>query len=382
MDAFMNRAFLVFAASILLVASGLSQNSGTNTKTWNFAVSGDSRNCGDVVMPAIAASVIRHNAEFYWHLGDFRAMYGVDEDMQQRYGGNLGLDEYRQIAWGDFISNQVAPFGSVPVRLGIGNHEIASNKTKGDFVTEFDYWLDAPELRAQRLNDDPQNTQVKTYFHWKQHNVDFIYLDNSSDEGFDPVQMNWFEQVLKRDAGQGDVKTVVVGMHRALPNSLACGHSMNGDAGHPNVSGTKSGRQAYTDLVNWQKQTRKFVYILASHSHFYMRDLYDTEYWSNPAHGGEVLPGWIVGTAGAKRYSLPELSPEMLARTQAQTLVWGYLMGKVEANGSIKFDFIKLEEANAPAEIKARYGDKFLNFCLVDNKDERPHPSPASCEEK
>jgi hypothetical protein len=37
---------------------------------WTFAVSGDSRNCGDFVMPAIAAKVKGENDAFYWHLGD------------------------------------------------------------------------------------------------------------------------------------------------------------------------------------------------------------------------------------------------------------------------------------------------------------------------
>ena len=46
--------------------------------SWSFAVSGDSRNCGDVVMPAIAADALKHNAAFYWHLGDLRAIYGPD----------------------------------------------------------------------------------------------------------------------------------------------------------------------------------------------------------------------------------------------------------------------------------------------------------------
>ena len=63
-------------------------------ESWRFAVSGDSRNCGDVVMPAIAQSVHDHHARFYWHMGDFRAMYGVDEDIQKRYDGKLPMDEY------------------------------------------------------------------------------------------------------------------------------------------------------------------------------------------------------------------------------------------------------------------------------------------------
>src|SRR4051812_36410076 len=78
---------------------------------WKFAVSGDSRNCGDVVMPAIANSVLKHQVDFYWHLGDFRKMSGIDEDMAIRYGGLLSIDDYHRNAWGDFIAHQIAPFG-------------------------------------------------------------------------------------------------------------------------------------------------------------------------------------------------------------------------------------------------------------------------------
>src|SRR5882724_13574503 len=85
---------------------------------WRFAVSGDSRNCGDVVMPAIASSVLEHNVDFYWHLGDFRKMSDIDEDVAIRYGSQLTMDDYRRDGWGDFIAHQVVPFGVLPVYLG------------------------------------------------------------------------------------------------------------------------------------------------------------------------------------------------------------------------------------------------------------------------
>jgi len=59
----------------------------SNDRGWNFAVSGDSRNCGDVVMPAIAEGVKGDHAEFYWHLGDYRAIYNFDEDYKQLHPG-------------------------------------------------------------------------------------------------------------------------------------------------------------------------------------------------------------------------------------------------------------------------------------------------------
>jgi hypothetical protein len=101
--------------------------------TWSFAVSGDSRNCGDVVMPAMAAGVISSGANFYWHLGDYRAIYNFDEDMQhqpEHLAKPLDIYDYEQTAWDDFIRNQLAPFGDVPVFLGIGNHDSTPPKTR------------------------------------------------------------------------------------------------------------------------------------------------------------------------------------------------------------------------------------------------------------
>src|SRR5215472_2540584 len=51
-------------------------------REWRFVVPGDSRNCGDVIMPAIAEAATRHQASFYLHLGDFRAIYDFDQDMR------------------------------------------------------------------------------------------------------------------------------------------------------------------------------------------------------------------------------------------------------------------------------------------------------------
>jgi len=347
-------------------------------QAWRFAVSGDSRNCGDVVMPAIAQSVKAEHPAFYWHLGDFRAMYDVDEDLQRRYSDKLSLTEYRQIAWSDFLENQVRPFDPVPVFLGIGNHEVAF-KTPTDFLAAFGYWLDTPELHNQRVNEYSVDTSLKTYYHWRERNVDFIYLDNSGDDGFDSDQIQWFEHLLARDKADSEIKTLVVGMHRALPNSLACGHSMNGDIGGEHPKSIDSGRRAYADLVQWRKDTQRFVYVLASHSHFYMDDIYQTDYWKNHA---EVLPGWIVGTAGAKRYRLPELPSDVLTQHNAQTKVWGYLLATVAPSGEIKFEFKKLGVSDVPDSVRKLYGDFVESVCDKGNVDFGKHDPPPSCFDK
>src|SRR6266436_7896248 len=114
-------------ALILLLSSSIyAAESKDSAESWAFAVSGDSRNCGDVIMPAIAADAIKQNVVFYWHLGDLRKISGPDQDFVQESalaGKPTDFADYENRAWDDFIENQIKPWGDVPFFLGIGNHE-------------------------------------------------------------------------------------------------------------------------------------------------------------------------------------------------------------------------------------------------------------------
>jgi Calcineurin-like phosphoesterase len=337
---------------------------------WSFAVSGDSRNCGDVIMPAIAASVKKNNAAFYWHLGDLRATAFMDEDYlhepeHRTPPPDKGL--YDKAEWDDFIQSQLNFFGATPVFVGIGNHETYPPKSREQFIIQFADWLDSPTLRQQRLADNPNDHALKSFFHWIQNGVDFIYLDNSTKDQFDSYQLGWFEGVLKRAAADENVKTVVVGMHAALPDSLAAGHSMS-----DTDAGTHSGRQVYTDLLNFRQQTHKQVYVLSSHSHFYMSGIFDSDYWR--ANGG-VLPGWIVGTAGAMRYALPATAARA---KEARQKIYGYLLGTARPDGSIDFVFHEIKREDIPGAVNQRYTPEFVDFCFSQNTDLRTWPAPQS----
>jgi hypothetical protein len=328
--------------------------------TWRFLASGDSRNCGDVVMPGIAETARKNQAAFYWHLGDLRAIYTFDEDIQhqpEHIAKPLSIAEYENIAWPDFIDSQIGAFGSIPFFVGIGNHEIIPPyKTREDFLLQFADWLEMPTLRAQGLRDDPQDFRLKTYFHWIDHGVAFYYLDSASAEQFDAAQIRWFERTLAKDLDDPAIKTIVAGMHKALPESISAGHSMNESS-----TGTESGRRVYADLLRARDDAHKHVYVLASHSHYFMDGIFNTDYWK--AHGG-VLPGWIVGTAGATRYVLPPNSSD--ARI-ALINVYGSLLGTVHPNGEIDFEFQKLEESDIPSSVTARYGKDFVHWCFAEN---------------
>ncbi len=86
--------------------------------SWRFIVSGDSRNCGDIVVPAIAAQSSLFMPSFYWHLGDLRAIYKIDEDIAFNHvseGFRMSCETYQRIAWQDFVTNQISAFGNLPV---------------------------------------------------------------------------------------------------------------------------------------------------------------------------------------------------------------------------------------------------------------------------
>jgi hypothetical protein len=330
--------------------------------TWHFIVSGDSRNCGDVVMPAIAKAAHAQNAAFYWHLGDFRAIYRFDQDYWQTHQTPdpraMNISSYLEGAWKDFIDNQLAPFAPTPVYLGVGNHELIPPKTRNELIAQFTDWLNAPAIREQRLHDDPQDHAVRTYYHWIQDGIDFITLDNGTPDQFDARQMRWLNSVLKRDENDASVRALILGMHEALPQSISSNHSMD-----QSPEGEESGRQVYQWLLKFKENSHKPVYVLASHSHYFMEGIFNTEFWRT--HGG-VLPGWIIGTAGAERYPLP---PNAGEAKQAKTHVYGYLLATVNSSNAdpITFQFEELNESDVPNEVTTRYTPGFVHECWVGN---------------
>lgn len=311
-------------------------------------------------MPAIASGVRESGAEFYWHLGDFRMTYGIDEDMEPPVklglpAGKLSLSDYQARAWDDFIAHQIVPFGHMPVFLSPGNHELVRPNTRERYLIQFADWIDAPMLRAQRLKDDRQDHKPRAYYHWVNRNVDFIALDNASMDQFDQAQLKWFHSVVRRDEASGKIKTIVVGMHAALPDSVGADHSMSAWP-----QGESSGLEVYEALWRAQATSHKRVYILASHSHFYMEDVYRTDHWKD-----KVLPGWIVGTAGAVRYRLPAATG---TERKAMTDVYGYLTGEASEDGSISFSFVQVTLDDLLRVNQGKYPEPLVRWCVDENR--------------
>ena len=163
--------------------------------------------------------------------------------------------------------------------------------------------------------------------------------------------------MLALDATNAAVRTVVIGMHDALPDSIAAGHSMNESP--PMES---SGRRVYGELLAFRAKTKKRVYVLASHSHFVIEDVYNDACHSAP---NSVLPGWIIGTAGAVRYRLPA---SVAGAKQARTDVYGYLLATVQPSGEIGFQFKEVKLDNIPSQVTTRYGQQ-VQACFEGNKN-------------
>jgi hypothetical protein len=363
------RKILLLSIPFALAQSTPAQE-GKSSETWHFAVSGDSRNCGDVVMPAIADKVHAEHAAFYWHLGDYRAIYDFDQDIKAR-DPTINVISYESSAWKDFIERQLKPFEDLPVYLALGNHELIPPKTRADALLQFADWYNAPALTKQRLADDPSDHELRAYYHWTRKGVDFVTLDNSTKDQFDDAQLKWLAAQLDRDAKNAEVLSVVLGMHEALPDSMSAGHSMNESA-----QGTESGRKVYRELVEFRKKTHKYVYVLASHSHFLMDNVYNTA--CRREHPEEVLPGWIVGTAGAPRYRLPA---DVSGSAQHLTDVYGYLLATVLPHGAVQFEFKQVDEADVTESTRKDYKDEFIHSCFVGNSSTYV-PEGASCPAK
>lgn len=343
--------------------------------SWHFIVSGDSRNCGDIVMPAIAAHSTQFKPKLYWHLGDLRAIYKIDEDMvaaAAHKGETLSCKTYYRRAWNDFVENQIAPFGDLPFYPGIGNHEVITPKTEAAFKRQFYDWLDQPALASQRYFDN-EPAEPETYYHWVQGGVDFIYLDNANGF-FSEEQLTWFFKRLSDAKYSKQVNSLVVGMHEALPDSIANDHSM-GDGSDPR--GRATGEAVYEALLalSTDPKNAKPVYVLASHAHVYLDNIFNTPTLKtsklNPSSTRPVLEGWIVGTGGAERYLMPNGS---------SWLEYGYLLATVtKKSGQITFKFEPVSTGDVPASVQAQYPPDLIPWCFQSNAKGKPaHPKYSS----
>jgi hypothetical protein len=281
-------------------------------------------------------------------------------DCKARPSGQLDpleMPEYLDAAWSDFIERQLGAFRRTPVLLAIGNHEIYA-KTRDDYRRTFGRWLLQAPVHEQRVADGARgifSPEGSTYYRVVRKGVDFILLDNADESGFSPAQLVWLARALAADAADDSVRAIVVGMHAALPYSTSRGHAMDASC-----AGLCTGQQAYDLLFRAQNlagppEKRKKVYVFASHSHYFLENVFDT-----PEHRGQVLPGWIVGTAGAQQY--------------VDAIRYGYLRAVVGPDGSLATAFREVGRETPPL-VTGPGAAELTDFCFGQNK--RPPGSDA-----
>jgi hypothetical protein len=138
------------------------------------------------------------------------------------------------------------------------------------------------------------------------------------------------------------------------------------------AQGAASGRSTYDALVAFEHSSGKRVYVVASHSHFFISNVYATACRAKES----VLPGWIVGTAGAVRYRLPK---DQMGADQAVADTYGYLLGTVASDGSIRLEFKAISEADIPQATLDEFTPTFVHRCFAENKSNYVPDGPV-CE--
>jgi hypothetical protein len=105
------------------------------------------------------------------------------------------------------------------------------------------------------------------------------------------------------------------------------------------------------------------VYLIASHSHYYSPDIYNTPYWKQ--HSNLVVPGLIIGSAGARRYQLPKTADKA-----AKTHIYGFMQGAVESDGSIDFSLHELTEDDLVQSKWPEAPLAAIHECYIHNAEE------------
>ena len=90
------------------------------------------------------------------------------------------------------------------------------------------------------------------------------------------------------------------------------------------------------------------MYVFASHSHEFLENIYDTR-----EHRGQVLPGWVIGTAGAEQYR--------------GTIQYGYTRVEVLSDGTLTVRFREVD-AGTPPLASGPGARELTDFCFHVNK--------------
>ena len=189
-------------------------------------MSGDSRNCGDIVMPAIASGVLASRSEFYWHLGDFRAIYAFDEDMvpPALIGTAAQTADHHHLR-----DHCLARFHRSPVRALWHTSHPAEPRESRDHPARHARTIPAYNLPTGWIHLRCAHSACRTIrriINCARTITGSIAIsissrmDNAGPDKFDAAQLTWFHSVVDRAEKSPAIQTLVVGMHAALPGQL------------------------------------------------------------------------------------------------------------------------------------------------------------------
>src|SRR5579862_5456409 len=87
-----------------------------------------------------------------------------------------------------------------------------------------------------------------------------------------------------------------------------------------------------------------------------------------------MLPGWIMGSAGAVRYRLP--ADRALSNID-KTDVYAYLLGTVAPDGTITFQVREIKESDVPASVVNEFSPEQVKWCFEQNKSNYTPANPT-----
>ena len=151
------------ALALLLIPSIHAADSKDAAATWTFAVSGDSRNCGDVVMPAIAADATSTTSLSTGTLETCVRSPRPDQDFLQESESrrtSLPISPTMSTTPGTTSSKTRSNPGAMCLSFSASaTTKPHVRKPERRLWLRFTIILDRPEMQEQRLKDDPKATE-------------------------------------------------------------------------------------------------------------------------------------------------------------------------------------------------------------------------------
>jgi hypothetical protein len=249
-------AVLAFALSCGGAATAPPLQASSAPTGVRYVVGGDSRDDASHVLPWAFREAKARGASAFFFLGDMELTPELDPH----------------------FLNELPLLDPIPFYPALGNHEVrvfgfanvGSGQAEAAFRKRFLGTLRTP-ITSSIEDKVVYSVDVPGAVH-------FIALDNVSQNGFGPTQLEWLSHDLERARADSRVRYVIVGMHKPLAHNSVSTHGMDGD-----------GAQAVADseaaLALFVKY--RVALILASHVHEF-------------AHFSEAgIDSYITGGLGA-----------------------------------------------------------------------------------